>query len=730
MRWSGVLEGINFREFELTTSKGPVAELVQAAYQRSVGAVWSITLEPCNSKTSSKTSGEGYGELLHFLFGIFELDCHLTGLKLVTGCAVIGRSYSRAHWLIGFATLPALSGFAPCTNAPVFLVLKNDSILLEDQYLVIRQVDLIAVGASTEAKLFQVNDFRLAKEHFKATAIYKRPPSSRISRHANKPQPPKIEAAKAVPVSGNEFDSPQSKTRQQQLQLEKKQNEVPDTEAKPSDVNNLSKFKSKEQLQLEKQNTLQKAKIKTLQQVVRRNKPKPVTSPIDASGPDDSDSPSSSESYPKRQKSDTDNKNDTKTKPKKNGDTYVGPELGPERNGISAVLEERIAEQTREIHHTMKQQQDKLVELIQKTHDNEKLERDDVNKKEKEDVDGVRYRALHSEVCSLKTLLVEQEKASELKSLRQTNEMLAQTLKNRDTSDTAGRSSALNNLKEAKELMTLFQGGQTGVNNSQNGGNASQNGGNGNNHESSAAGAWSTGHGYPSNCHSAWHAGYAGHSPQWPGYPPQWPTWYSPWADQSPSPQSQQWPNGYTPQPHIVHAGQSQSHQPQSPSHQPSCQQWPTGYYPQPQTVHAGQSPSHQSPWPPGYPPQPPSYQPQTAYAGQPPSYQPGQGVEVSGNRSRSPHSKPSSVSSSAVQYSRSEIEGWDGRNVQRWLHTNGVSINDATTLTGRNGTLQDGYYLLSITQAEFMAQFPSLRSGELSLRVLWNKIDAMQQAR
>jgi hypothetical protein len=801
MRWSGVLEGINFGEFEMTTSKSPVAELVQAAYQRSVGAVWSLRLE---LSSNSKTSGEGYGGVtLNFLFGVFELDCHLTGLKLVTGCAVIGRGVApRAHWLIGFATTPALPGFAPCTKVPVFLVLKNDSMLAQDQFVIIRQVDLIAVGASTDAKLFQVNDFRHAKEHFKATAMSKRPPSSRISQNANKLQPPKIEVAKALPVSDNELNSTHSKTKQQ-LQLEK-QMQKPDPEAKPSDKSKqqLQQLKEqKEQLkeqteQLKDQNTLQKAKIKSLQQAARRNRLKPVTSPSDGSG-HDSDTFSSEHEYAsanKKHKSGTDNKdkNDTETKPKKNGDAKelgpveakpkkngdakelelvetkpkkngdakeLGP-VGPEQNGVStAALEERIAKQTRTISQTMQQQQDMLVALIQKTHDNEKLKRDDVNKEEKERVEGKRFETLHSEVRDLKSLLMEQEKASELKSLRQTNEMLAQTLKDRDKSDTAGRSSVLNNLKEAKELMSLFQGGsssQTGGHASQTGGHASQTGGNGNNHESSAAGAWSTGHGYPSNGHTAWHAGYAGHSPQWPGhhgYPPwadQWPSLQSSWQQwptghppQSPShqPSWQQWPtgNGYTPQPQTVHAGQSQSHQPpwpsghppQSPSHQPSWQQWP---------VHAGQSPSHQSPWPTstGYPPQPPSHQP---HAGQPPSYQPGPEVERSGKqyptsesdrsgRSRSPRSKKSSVSSSAVQYSRSEIELWDGKNVQRWLHNSGIGNIDAATLTGRNGILQDGYYLLSLTHAEFIAQFPSHRSADLPLRVLWTKIDAMQQAR
>ena len=731
MRWSGVLEGINFGEFELTTSKSPVAELVQAAYQRSVGAVWSLRLEPSNNKLSSKTSGEGYGETLNFLFGNFELDCHLTGLKLVTGCAVIGRRVApRTHWLIDFATLPALSGFAPCTNKPVFLVLKNDSMLSKDQFVILRQVDLIAVDASTEAKLFQVNDFRDAKEHFKATAVSKRPPSSRISRNANKIQPPKIEAAKAVPVSDNEFDSPHSKPKQNS----KKQDQVPNPEADDNDLR-----KSKQQLQqLENQNSAQKTKIKSLQQAVRRyNKTKPVTSPSDVSGPDDHDSDpfSSDHDYDgtraKKPKIDTDNKtkNNTETKPKKNGDTKVESEpgpVGPEQNGVStAAFEERLEEQTRKISQTMQQQQETLMELIKKTHENEKLKRDDVTKKERESVEGKRYDSLHSEVRSLKSILVEQDKASELKSLRQANVMLAQSLKDRDKSDTEGRSSVLNNLKEAKELLSLFQGGsssQTGGHASQTGGNASQTGGNGNTQESSAAG-----HGHPSNGHSARYAGYAGHSPQWPGYPPQWTTGYPPWADQSPSlqPSWQQWHNGYTPQPQ--QPPWPTGHPPQSPSHQPSWQQWTTGYSPQPQTVHmhAGQSPSHESPWPPGYPPQPPSHQP-------------GPGVEVSGksesarsgNRSRSPHSKPSSVSSSAVQYSRSEIEVWDGRKVQRWLHNNGVSSSDISTLTGKNGTLQDGYYLLSITQAEFMAQFPSHRSGELDLRVLWNKIDAMQQAR
>ena len=509
---------------------------------------------------------------------------------------------------------------------------------------------------------------------------------------------------------------------------------MPNPEADDNDLR-----KSKQQLQqLENQNSAQKTKIKSLQQAVRRyNKTKPVTSPSDVSGPDDHDSDpfSSDHDYDgtraKKPKIDTDNKtkNNTETKPKQNGDTKVESEpgpVGPEQNGVStAAFEERLEEQTRKISQTMQQQQETLMELIKKTHENEKLKRDDVTKKERESVEGKRYDSLHSEVRSLKSILVEQDKASELKSLRQANVMLAQSLKDRDKSDTEGRSSVLNNLKEAKELLSLFQGGsssQTGGHASQTGGNASQTGGNGNTQESSAAG-----HGHPSNGHSARHAGYAGHSPQWPGYPPQWTTGYPPWADQSPSlqPSWQQWHNGYTPQPQ--QPPWPTGHPPQSPSHQPSWQQWTTGYSPQPQTVHmhAGQSPSHESPWPPGYPPQPPSHQP-------------GPGVEVSGksesarsgNRSRSPHSKPSSVSSSAVQYSRSEIEVWDGRKVQRWLHNNGVSSSDISTLTGKNGTLQDGYYLLSITQAEFMAQFPSHRSGELDLRVLWNKIDAMQQAR
>jgi hypothetical protein len=72
----------------------------------------------------------------------------------------------------------------------------------------------------------------------------------------------------------------------------------------------------------------------------------------------------------------------------------------------------------------------------------------------------------------------------------------------------------------------------------------------------------------------------------------------------------------------------------------------------------------------------------------------------------------------------------WDGKNVQRWLHNSGIGNIDAATLTGRNGILQDGYYLLSLTHAEFIAQFPSHRSADLPLRVLWTKIDAMQQAR
>ena len=741
MRWSGVLEGINLSEFESTTSnKSPVAELVQAAYQRSVGTLWSLTLDP-SQKMSTKTSGEGYGETLNFLFGIFELDCHLTGLKLVTGCAVIDRRAApRAHWLIGFATPMALSGFAPCTSAPVFLVLKNDSMLLQDQFAIIRQVDLIAVGTSTEAMLFQENDFRLAKEHFKAIAMSSRR-SSRILRPKTVPTANHVKVAKTVPVSDSEFDSPPSKPKQQLEQNElvaelEKQLETLSGESKQALATSQRKIKSLQQA----------ARRKTAARKAAANKV-PVNSSSGASGPDDrpddsgpDDSDDQNEKKPNRQDnkrppSNTDAKNEKK--PKKSGDTNVGPE----QNGVSAALEERIAvqtrEQTRELNHTMKQ-------LLQEQHDNEKLKRDDVITKERDHVERLRYETLSSEVRGLKSHLIEQEKVSELKSLRQTNNMLAQSLADRDKSDIAARSSVLSNLKEARELMLLFQpssqtGGnasQTGGNASQTGGNASQTGGNGNNHEYSAAG-----HSpqlpteYPPQSPSiqpSWPTGY------YAGHPPQWSTWYPP---QSPSlqPSCQQWPNGYTPQ--TLHAHQSQFHQPpgppgypsQSPSHQSPWQQWPTGYSPQPP----------QSSWPsgPGYPPQPPSHQPQTAYnAGQPPSHQPGPGVEASGrqyptsesarsrssDRSRSPHSK----SSSAVQYSRREIERLDSKGVQRWLHTNGVSTNDAAALTGRNGTLQDGYFLLSITQAEFMAQFPSQRSGELSLRVLWNKIDAMQQAR
>jgi hypothetical protein len=721
MRWSGVLEGINFREFELTTSKSPVAELVQAAYQRSAGALWSLTLNSSKDKISSKTSAEGYGQALNFFFGMFELDCHLTGLKLVTGCAVIGRRVSTMpHWLIGFATSPAQQGCAPCLESPVFLVLKNDSILSQDQFAIIRQVDLIAVGTNTEAKLLEVNDFLLAKAHFKATNIFKRPLSTRISasRQTTKLQTPKIKVATA----GNEFDSPSSKTKQQPLVEKKNQKQM------------LAEQSSDQQLQtLTNQNTVQKAKIKSLMQTVRRaNKSKLVTPPSEESGFDDHDTSSDHEpsalekqraalgktskfvtppsdafeladrdktfssdhesiAAAKRRKIESDNNHATDTKPNTN------EPAGPVQNGVSTALEKRIAEQTREINHAMKQQQDKLMELIQETRDNEKLQRDNANKEERRRVEKLRYETLCTEVSGLKTHLVEQEKVSEVKTLRQTNELLAQTLKDRDKNETAARSSVLNNLKDAKELMTLFQSGPS-----------SQTGGNGNNHESYSAGAWSTGHN-----------GYAEHSPQWPPtgytYPPQWPTGYAP-----------QWPTGYAPQ-------WPTGYPPQSSSHQPSWQQWSTGY----------------------------SQQPQTAYAGQPPSHQPGPGVAIEASsskrystsqsgrsrrsrsrspsesarsrRSRSPrraHPKHSSVSSSTVQYSRSEIEGWDIRSVQRWLHNSGVSTTDAETLTGRHGILQDGYYLLSITNAEFIAQFPSHRSRELSLRVLWSKIDAMQQAR
>ena len=704
---------------------------------------------------SNKTSGEvhgGYGETLNFLFGIFELNCHLTGLKLVTGCAVIDRRAApMTHWLIGFATPMALSGLVPCTSAPVFLVLKNDS--MQDQFAIIRQVDLIAVDTSTEAKLFQENDFRLAKEHFKAIAIMSsrppRPSSTRILRPKTVLTANHVKVAKAVPVSDNDFDSPPSKPKQQLEQngLEKQSGESKQQQLeKQLEQNELEQNELEKQLdQNESKLAASMRKVKSLQQAARRKvnsakkvKTEPVNSSSGVSGPDDSgpdDSDDKNEIKPKDNKrptSNTDGKN--LKKPKKSGDTNVGPE----QNGVSAALEERIAVQTRELNHTMKLQQDKLVELIQEQHDNEKLKRDDVITKEREHVERLRYETLSSEVRGLKSHLIEQGKVSELKSLRQANEMLARSLTDRDKSDIAARSSVLSNLKEARELMLLFQpSSQTGGNASQTGGNASQTGGNGNNHEYSAAG-----HSpqlpteYPPQSPSiqpSWPTGY------YAGHPPQWPTWYPP---QSPSlqPSWQQWPNGHTPQPQTLHAHQSQFHQPpgppgypsQSPSHQSPWQQWPTGYSPQPP----------QSSWPPGpgYPPQPPSHQAQTAYAGQPPSHQPGPGVEASGrqyptsesvrsrssDRSRSPHSK----SSSAVQYSRREIERLDSKGVQRWLHTNGVSTNDAAALTGRNGTLQDGYFLLSITQAEFMAQFSSQRCGELPLRVLWNKIDAIQQAR
>ena len=340
----------------------------------------------------------------------------------------------------------------------------------------------------------------------------------------------------------------------------------------------------------------------------------------------------------------------------------------------------------------------------------EKLKREEAAKTESNRVEQQRFDKLHVEMSDLRKILVEKENDTQVKKLQETNdtqvkklqEIVAQSLKDRDKdvrdramSETANRSSVLNSLKEAKELMTLLQGGPSG---------GSQTGGGGKNYDNAAG------------------AGYNGYYNPYSGHYSALPTteYYSPYQPQAavsswPTHQPPQWPTGYP------------------PSHQPP---WPTG---QPQ-------------WHTGYPPphQPPPHQPPYALpTGCPPYALPtGQDCEASGkqsarslSRSRSPrknrsprsprknHSSRSASSSAAQYYHRSELEGWGSREIQRWLHNNGVNSNDTAMLTGRNGTLQDGMYLLSTTYDEFIALFPSSRSTELALRVLWKKIDAMQQA-
>jgi hypothetical protein len=733
MRWRALLEGINFDSY--TPSHSAVAELVQAAYQKSIGNVWSLRLSNTDNLLCSKLSAVLHNTEMHMIFGNFELDCYFTGLKLVTGCAVTSKAIQRTQWLIGFASEAHGLG----STTPALLVLKNDSLVSQDQFTIIRQVDLIAVDASTDPKIFQVEDFCAAKAHFKASVG-----NRRSARNSGRQKPNANDSVISQPAPDHNIISQPAKKRQavSQVQVLEKHNQNADDSiiSQPAPNHNIisqpakkpaKKPQAVQVLEKHNQNLMdtnksQTLKIKSLQQIIRREKKvrgekgaKQMgghrSSPSDDGQRDD---PDRDDWSPSETASSSGSERPSKWHKPGSGAPETASSSGPgpekidavEQNVVSTSLEERIAEQTRELNVAMIKQQDKILGIIKEANDMEKLKREEAAKTESNRVEQQRFDKLHGEMSDLRKILAEKENDTQVKKLQETNdtqvkklqEILAQSLKDRDKdfrdrsmSESANRSSVLSSLKEAKELMTLLQGGPSG---------GSQTGGGGKNYDNAAG------------------AGYNGYYNPYSGHYSALPTteYYSPYQPQAavsswPTHQPPQWPTGYP------------------PSHQPP---WPTG---QPQ-------------WHTGYPPphQPPPHQPPYALpTGCPPYALPtGQDCEASGkqsarslSRSRSPrknrsprsprknHSSRSASSSAAQYYHRSELEGWGSREIQRWLHNNGVNSNDTAMLTGRNGTLQDGMYLLSTTYDEFIALFPSSRSTELALRVLWKKIDAMQQA-
>ena len=133
MRWCAVLAGIDFvpeSDIDSPTST-IIAELVQAASLRSTGKLWSITQTVINSSVSRKvTVQQSNSGSLSMMLGVFVFTCHLTGLRLTTGCAITTQpSESQKHWLIGLASDEYFN-----EEAPAQLVLKNDMPYPGEQY--------------------------------------------------------------------------------------------------------------------------------------------------------------------------------------------------------------------------------------------------------------------------------------------------------------------------------------------------------------------------------------------------------------------------------------------------------------------------------------------------------------------------------------------------------------------------------------------------------------------
>ena len=652
--------------------------------------------------------------------------CHLTGLTLRTGCAITTQlSASQKHWLIGLAS----DGEYFNEEAPAQLVLKNDMPYPGEQYSIVRQVDLISVDDNIECLVFDAVDFKAVKDYYKTESGVGARRSGRnkqklldVPEEPKKQQAPKKDPKKpgtsSTPNVGNASmgrDEPVVGTSAEQRQLEQQ----------------LETFKNNIQT-LKEKNAESAKKIKSLQQTARR-KTMPKTDfeqtmsepsmddDRSDSGLNDSDTSGSGSrargvksKKTKPEEKDASAEPDAKkgvtskkTKPEEK-DASAEPDAKkpkPEEKDASAVLDVNIAEHSRDLLARMQQQQleqhERILEELKDRRANEQLKRKETKQKERDLVEEKRFKKLHAEVSGLKTQLLEQEKANEVKELRDQNANLANSLttclkEREDRGSTDNRSlvfeciivlliiielclwcrSMLDNMKQVKELVALFQPQY---------------------HQPGAAhaGGWSTPNGYPfqSPTYQPWAANAGGWSTA-NGYPFQSPT-YQPGTANA---------GGWSSANHGANG-----HPFQSPTYQPEA-------------ANAGGWSSAN-----GHPLQSPSHQPEAANVGKSkPSSKSSSKRSRSRSRSREGDRKNSPARSAS--YSRRDIERWDGKAVERWMFGNGVSSNDITTLAGRGGLLRDGHFVLQITNAEFIAQFPSGRSGDIALRVLWSKIDALQQ--
>jgi hypothetical protein len=448
MRWTGILNGIDFEKCTLdcNASQGPIGELVGAARQISQGILWSITSGTVDKRElSHKVAGVTHeGEELCMILGLFEFQCHLTGLKLVTGCAVTTRQADQRGWLIGFAT-SRLSSFS--ADTPAFLVLQNDAVP-RPQYLIIPQVDLISADATTESNMHRNDEFKAAKDYFLNLAqtdvtYTERRVSKRIAKSSKKDEEVIMmeQGAKSARLGSDERPKSDSvsgsDSAAQELEHEKKTKSPQEKEHE----------KIKQQLNaLKTKNDENKAKIKTLQQGNRRraHAARSYSRRTEDTATDDHEP--ESEPPPKKPKGGGSGK--PKVHPEK--PEVVEPKIGggfeteesAEAKRRAAELQQLLRkidsaeakqEHDRGLDAKLKNMQDAIVAELKATANVEKIRLKQKDNEEKDCRVSNHFDMLHNDFVALKNDLLAKEKATEVQKLQQTNLELVNILKKRDT---------------------------------------------------------------------------------------------------------------------------------------------------------------------------------------------------------------------------------------------------------------------------------------------------------